>query len=97
MKWKINPRLLGVAWFVFVLIFVSSMIALAFFITAYLYTITNLHPSMVVVQVINSLLGLFLTGMLVGAVGKVARSRGDRKSTRLNSSHVALSRMPSSA
>jgi signal transduction histidine kinase len=76
MKWKINPRLLGVAWFVFVLIFVSSMIALAFFITAYLYTITNLHPSMVIAQVINSLLGLFLTGMLVGAVGKVARSRG---------------------
>ena len=31
------------------------------------------------------------------AVGQVARAASDRKSTRLNSSHVALSRMPSSA
>ena len=41
----------------------------------------------------------FIVHMIVGCVKKqpVMGSEADRKSTRLNSSHVALSRMPSSA
>ena len=36
-------------------------------------------------------------GIAVRAIAPHCRSKADRKSTRLNSSHVALSRMPSSA
>ena len=44
------------------------------------------------------LVGFFLPGdSLLFIAGFLASEAGDRKSTRLNSSHVALSRMPSSA
>ena len=32
-----------------------------------------------------------------GSIGSILTTHGDRKSTRLNSSHIPLSRMPSSA
>ena len=37
------------------------------------------------------------TDLVAGAPGMRADAFGDRKSTRLNSSHIPLSRMPSSA
>ena len=40
---------------------------------------------------------VYKTLMLAGGGKVVAESLGDRKSTRLNSSHIPLSRMPSSA
>ena len=43
---------------------------------------------------IDEALGLIQPGMVVVDLGS---SPGDRKSTRLNSSHIPLSRMPSSA
>ena len=55
------------------------------------------------VTLINFLLVFFVAKhFLIGPVLKLIKDRqdeidGDRKSTRLNSSHVALSRMPSSA
>lgn len=73
---KVNPRLLGFAWFIFVLIFVSGMIAVAFFLTGYLYKIINWHPSPLLTQIVNTLLGLLFTGTMVGTVGKFAQSRG---------------------
>src|SRR5437867_8832560 len=76
MRRKINPRLLGFAWFVFVLVFLSSMLTVAFFLTGYLYKITNWHPAILLTQIVNTLLGLLLTGTMVGMVGKFARSRG---------------------
>jgi len=76
MRRKVNPRLLGFMWFVFVLIFVSGMITISFFLTAYLYKIVNLHLPTVLIQIFNSLLGLLFAGMVVGTVGKVARSKG---------------------
>ena len=36
-------------------------------------------------------------GRLINVLGEPVYERGDRKSTRLNSSHIPLSRMPSSA
>jgi hypothetical protein len=39
MRSKINLRLIGAAWFIFVLIFVSGMVAVAFFIKSYLFKI----------------------------------------------------------
>ena len=76
MRRKINPRFLGFMWFIFVLAFVTSMFTVSFFLTAYIYKITNLNPPAPVIQVINSLLGLLLTGLMIGGVSKVARSKG---------------------
>jgi len=73
---KVNPRLLGLVWFIFVLIFVSGMIAVAFFLTDYLYIIIAWHPSALLTQIANTLLGLLFTGTMVGTVGKFARARG---------------------
>jgi len=73
---KVNPRLLGLVWFIFVLIFVSGMIAVAFFLTDYLYKIIAWHPSALLTQIANTLLGLLFTGTMVGTVGKFARARG---------------------
>jgi signal transduction histidine kinase len=71
-----KQKLLGFAWFVFVLVFVSSMIALAFFLTQYLYALIQWQPPAVLAQVANTLLGLLLTGTLVGIVSRYARKRG---------------------
>ncbi|HLO28861.1 MAG TPA: HAMP domain-containing sensor histidine kinase [Anaerolineales bacterium] len=76
MRRRVHPRLLGLAWFVFVLVFVSGMIAVAFFLTGYLYRILNWHPSPLLTQIVNTLLGLLFTGTMIGMVGKFARSRG---------------------
>jgi two-component system, OmpR family, phosphate regulon sensor histidine kinase PhoR len=73
---NVNPKLLGIAWFFFVLIFVTGMFTISFFLTAYLYTITNLNPPALVVQIVNALLGLVFAGLMIGSVAKVARSRG---------------------
>ena len=73
---KHNQRLIGFAWFIFVLTFVSSMIAVAFFLTGYIYKIISWQPPILLTQIVNTLLGLLLTGMLVGIVSKFARKRG---------------------
>ena len=69
-------RLIGFAWFVFVLIFISSMIAVAYFLTGYIYKAVHWNPPVVLIQIINTLLGLLFAGSLVGALGKVFRRRG---------------------
>ena len=73
---KVNQRFIGFAWFIFVLIFVSSMTAVAFLLTGYIYKILNWHPPILLTQIINTLLSLLLTGTMVGIVGKFARARG---------------------
>ena len=47
--------------------------------------------------VAGSAAGLTFTFTLTGRLARALAQAGDRKSTRLNSSHRALSRMPSSA
>jgi signal transduction histidine kinase len=71
-----KQKLVGIAWFIVILILVSSMIAFAYYLTGYLYQEVGLTPSLLQVQIINALLGLLFTGLLIGAVGKVARSKG---------------------
>jgi two-component system, OmpR family, phosphate regulon sensor histidine kinase PhoR len=71
-----RQRLLGFAWFIFVLSFVSGMIAVAFFMTGYFYKIIHWQPPVLLHQIINTLLGLLLAGITVGIVSKVARKRG---------------------
>ena len=72
---KINPQLLGIAWAIIVLVFVTSMFTASFFLTAYIYKITNLNPPMLLVQIINSLLGLFFAFLILAGVGRFFRSR----------------------
>ena len=71
-----KQRLVGFAWFLLVITFIVSMITVAYFVTGYIYQITTWQPPLLLVQIINTLLGLVLTGSLIGAAGKVARSRG---------------------
>jgi two-component system phosphate regulon sensor histidine kinase PhoR len=73
---KSRQRLVGFALFIFVLALVAGMFTVAFFLTGYLYEITNLKPPLLVSEFINALLGLLFTGMIVGGVGKLARARG---------------------
>ncbi len=71
-----RQRLVGFAWFLFVLLFVSGMIAIAFFLTEYLYQKLHWYPSPLLIQIINTLLGLFFAGTMIGMVSKLARRRG---------------------
>ena len=73
---RANPRLIGFAWFIFVLALVAGMFSVAFFLTGYLYEITNLRPPLLVSEFVNALLGLIFTGLIVGVVGKLARAMG---------------------
>ncbi len=73
---RINRKFLGIAWAIITLVFVTGMFTAAFFLTAYLYKITNLNPPAWLVQVINSLLGLLFAGSIVGGAANFARSRG---------------------
>jgi two-component system, OmpR family, phosphate regulon sensor histidine kinase PhoR len=73
---RVNRRVIGFAWFIFVLIFVSGMIAVAFVLTGYIYKIVNWHPASLLTQIVNTLLGLLFAGTMVGIVGKFARARG---------------------
>jgi two-component system phosphate regulon sensor histidine kinase PhoR len=76
MRRKINLRLIGAAWFIFVLIFVSGMVAVAFFIKNYLYKKFKRQTTPHLAQVVDTLLGLLFTGTMIGTVGKFAQSRG---------------------
>lgn len=71
-----RQRLTGFAWFIFVLALVAGMFTVSFFLTNYIYKITNLKPPLLVSEFVNALLGLVFTGMIVGAAGKIARARG---------------------
>ena len=73
---RFRQRLIGFAWFVFVLMFVSLMIAVAFSLTGYVYDFIHWQPPALLAHIINALLGLLITGMMVGTVGRVARSKG---------------------
>jgi two-component system, OmpR family, phosphate regulon sensor histidine kinase PhoR len=71
-----RQRLIGFAWFILVVTIVISMNVAAFFVTGYIYKIINWKPPLLLIQIVNTLLGLVFTGTLIGAAGKIARSRG---------------------
>ncbi len=73
---KRHPKLVGAAWAIFVLAFITSMISVSFFLTAYVYDITDLNPPTLLAQIANSLLGLLLSGLTIGGVSSFARSKG---------------------
>ena len=73
---KRTQRFYGFTWFVFVIALVGLMFSVAFFLTNYFYGITNLQPPLLIAEFINSLLGLTFTGLIVGGIGKISRTRG---------------------
>ena len=76
MKRSLRQWVFGFLWFIFVLCFVSGMIAVAFWLTGYVYELIGWRPSTLSAQIINTLLGLLLTGTAIGTVSKIVRSRG---------------------
>jgi two-component system, OmpR family, phosphate regulon sensor histidine kinase PhoR len=73
---KRNPKLLGIAWAIILLVVVTGMITASFLLTAYIYKNTILNPPALVVQIVNSLVGLVLTGLMIGCGSAFARSKG---------------------
>jgi two-component system phosphate regulon sensor histidine kinase PhoR len=71
-----RQRVIGFGWFVFMLILITCMFIASFYLTAALYRVSGIHPSPLLAQIINSLLGLLFTGLTIGAVGKFARAMG---------------------
>lgn len=71
-----KPRLVGALWFLAVLVSLSIMFALVFFLTGYLYQVVGWYPPPWLAQIVNSLLGLLLTGVLIGTAANSARSKG---------------------
>lgn len=66
----------GLFWVLVVLAFVSIMFACAYFLTAWIYQALGWHPAEWVSQIVNSLLGLVLDGVIYGTIATIARSRG---------------------
>lgn len=73
---RLRRKILGLAWFLFVLTFISGMITIAYFLTAYFYELMHWQPQILLRQIINTLLGLLLGGSLIGTVSRFARARG---------------------
>ena len=73
---KRHPRLLASLWGIVVLVFVACTFTVSFFLTGYIYKIINLNPPIVLVQIVNSMLGLVLTGTIIGTASHFARSKG---------------------
>ena len=76
MKRQPHPKLYGVLWFITVLILISSMITTAFYLTNYLFKLLNWQFIPLIIQIINSLIGLFFSGVLIGTLSRIARSKG---------------------
>ncbi len=73
---RMSPRLLRTAPAILVLALIIGMFALSFFLTADLYRIIHLNIPAWLTQVINSLLGLLVAGLIISFSGWFARSRG---------------------
>jgi len=73
---KANRRLIAIGWTIVVLVFITIMLTASFFLTAYIYRVTNVNPPTLVAQIVNTLLGLFFTGLFIGCASSIARSRG---------------------
>lgn len=70
-----RSRFFGFLWFLCVLAFVAISFTAAFFLTGYLYDLTGLRLPALLVQIINSFLGLFFTGMIIGLFSRFFRAQ----------------------
>ena len=60
-----KPKLFATFWLLFVLVLVTGMFALAFYLTGYIYSLAHLNPPVLLVQIVNSFLGLLLTSLAI--------------------------------
>jgi len=60
-----HPRLFTALWLLFVLALVTSMFAVAFYLTGYLYRAVGWNPPAALVQIVNSLLGLVFASLVI--------------------------------
>ncbi|MFN8442781.1 MAG: HAMP domain-containing sensor histidine kinase [Caldilineaceae bacterium] len=73
---QVNKRkLLGILSFVGMLLYLSLMFAVAFFVTSYLIRVTGWRLAAPWMQVLNSLLGLFIAFGVLGSVMRLFRSK----------------------
>ena len=73
MRRRDHPILFRIFWTIFVVLLVTLMFSIAFYLTGYFYTITNLKPPAVLVQIINSFLGLIFTGLITSFFARFFR------------------------
>jgi two-component system, OmpR family, phosphate regulon sensor histidine kinase PhoR len=71
-----RSKLSGMGWFIFMLALLIGMFSASFYLTGYLYKIIHVNPSAVLVQIVNSLSGLFFSGLIVSLVIKIASAHG---------------------
>lgn len=71
-----HPRWFRIAWSLSVLTFIAGAFSASFFLTAYLFDLTNFFPPALLVQILNSVLGLMLAGLVAGSISKVVAARG---------------------
>ncbi len=58
-----------------VMLFLTGMISVAFFLTAFIYENTGRQPPALLVQIINSLLGLFFSFLILSTLGRIFSSK----------------------
>lgn len=69
-----RERIQGFLFFIGVILLLTILFTLAFFLTGWIYNQTGLNPPPLVVQVVNSLGGLFLFGLTIFIVTRIFRS-----------------------
>jgi signal transduction histidine kinase len=72
---KLSAKVQGILWFLCVVLFLVSMFTAAFFLTGWVYQAFGLAPSPLLIQIINSVLGLILTGLIVSVLTRIFRDK----------------------
>ena len=72
---RVSPRVQGLLWFIFIMCCLTVMFTAMFFGTAWIYHIVGWTPLALVVQLINSVGGICLFGLIVTAIGRLFSSR----------------------
>ncbi len=75
LRTKLNAYLKGAMWFCTIILIMTTMFSIAYFITGWIYQAVGFTPAPLVVQIINSLAGIFLTGFSIWLFSRVFRSK----------------------
>jgi len=70
---RMESGLIRFLWLMLVLAIIAASMATAFFLTAYIYKITDLHLPALLVQIINTFLGLAITSFIISIFSRFFR------------------------
>jgi signal transduction histidine kinase len=73
---RASLRLIRFAWAISFLVVLIGLVIASFFLTSFIYNLAHLHPSALLIQVVNFFLGLILTAGMIAALARFATSRG---------------------